>query len=354
MAADNIKVAVAGVGNLTSALLQSIYYYAEGHHEELMHPRLAGFAINDIEVVAAFDVDSRKVGQDLSDAIFASPNNKHKVVEIPKTGVIVKMGPVLDGVADYSQEVVEISNEQAVDLVAELKSSGAEMLILNTPSGSQEANQAYVQAALDAGIGLINSTPSAIVRKNEIVRQFASKGLPMIGDDLQSQAGGTIFHKGVLEVLHEQGVKVDDTYQLDVSGGLEGLTTLDYDRRTLKRTTKENSIKRSLPYETNVAAGTTDYLDFLGSRRIGHYWIKGLGFLGHDVKIDIRMVTDDGSNGAASLVDAIRALKVALRRGLSGAVDTVCTHLFKAPPSYQSRTEAMEGFHDFISGERNS
>jgi len=354
MAHNTIKVAVAGVGNLTSALIQAIEYYREGHEDELMHPRLAGFVISDIEVVAAFDIDSRKVGHDLSEAVFAAPNNKVQVVNVPKRGVIVKMGPVLDGISEYTEDVIDVSDEEPVNLAEELEQSGAELLVLNTPSGSQKANNAYVKAALEAGIGLINSTPSQVVRDNKVVREFSAKGLPILGDDLQSQAGGTVFHKGVLEVLHEQGIKVKDTYQLDVSGGLEGLTTLDYDRRTLKRSTKENSIKRSLPYETNVAAGTTDYLDFLGSRRIGHYWIKGKGFLGHQVKIDITMQTDDGSNGAAALVDAIRACKVALARGIAGPVKTVCAHLFKAPPSYLSRTDAIEGFDEFISGERQS
>ena len=354
MTDTSIKIAVAGVGNLTSALVQAIEYYRSGHEEELMHARLGGYVISDIQVVAAFDIDETKVGKDLSEAIFAHPNNKAQVVDIPKMDVIVQKGPVLDGVSEYTETVIKVSSEPNANLVEVLKNSGAELLVINTPSGSQKANETYVAAALEAGVGLINSTPSKIVRDTNTVRDFTAKGLPLFGDDLQSQAGGTVFHKGVLEVLHEQGIKVRDTYQLDVSGGLEGLTTLDYERRVLKRSTKENSIKRSLPYETNVAAGTTDYLDFLGSRRIGHYWIKGSGFLGHEVKIDITMQTDDGSNGAASLVDAIRAAKVAVGRGISGPVSAVCAHLFKAPPSYIARTEAMTGFESFISGERSS
>ena len=354
MSENKIKIAVAGVGNLTSALVQAIEYYKEGHDDELIHPNLGGFKISDIQIVAAFDVDDRKVNKDLSEAIFAAPNNKEKVIDVNSLGVKVMMGPLEDGLSEYTDDVVIISKEKPVDVLSVLKETSAELLILNTPSGSQLANKKYVEFALAANMGLINCTPSNIVRDNEIVREFTSKGLPLFGDDLQSQAGGTVFHKGVLEVLHEQGIKVDDTYQLDVSGGLEGLTTLDYDRRTLKRTTKENSIARSLPYETNIAAGTTDYLDFLGSRRIGHYWIKGKGFLGQNVKIDITMQTDDGSNGAASLVDAIRSGKLALRRGIAGPVSTVCCHIFKAPPSYMSRTDAINAFEEFISGERSS
>ena len=351
---NEIKIAVAGVGNLTSALVQAIAYYKSGHEEELVHPKIGGFSIGDIVIVAAFDIDKRKVGLDLSEAIFAAPNNKQQVVSVDKSGVIVQMGPTLDGISEYTEEVIEVSSEQSVNLVEILKQSGAELLVINTPSGSDEANKEYATAALEAGLGVINSTPSEIVRNMELSRKFTSANLPLIGDDLQSQAGGTIFHKGLLEVLHEQGIKVDDTYQLDVSGGLEGLTTLDFDRRKMKRTTKEDSIKRSLPYGINVAAGTTDYLDFLGSRRIGHYWIKGKGFLGHNVSIDIRMITDDGSNGAASLVDAIRSAKIALNQTIGGPVNAVCAHIFKAPPAYLSRTDAMEGFEAFIDGKRES
>lgn len=352
---NTIKVAIAGVGNLTSALVQATQYYKDGKHtEDLLYPKLAGFSVQDIEIVAAYDIDERKVGKDLAEGIFASPNNKNKVVDIPDTGVIIEKGPVLDGISEYTEEEIKVSGEEEVDIVASLQQSGAEVLILNTPSGSEEANKTYTDAALEAKVGLINCTPSKIVRDKEISRKFLNAKIPIFGDDLQSQAGGTIFHKGVLEVLHEQGIKVDDTYQLDVSGGLEGLTTLDYKRRTLKRQTKEDSIKRSLPYNIQVAAGTTDYLDFLGSRRVGHYWIKGNGFLGHPVKIDVRMETDDGSNGAAALVDIIRAAKVALNRTAAGPVSTVCAHLFKAPPAYMSRTDAIEGFREFISGERGS
>jgi len=267
---------------------------------------------------------------------------------------MVNKGPTLDGISEYTEEVIKVASEVDANIVEILKQSKAEFLVINTPSGSNQAVETYAQAALDAGVGVINSTPTKLVRNPEWVKKFVAAGLPLLGDDLQSQAGGTIFHKGVLEVLHEQGIKIEDTYQLDVSGGLEGLTTLDYSRRQNKRKVKEDTIKRSIPYDINVAAGTTDYLDFLGSRRIGHYWIKGSGFLGQEVKIDITMITDDGSNGAASLVDAIRAAKIALARGKSGPIINVCAHLFKGPPSYISRTDAINRFSEFITGERDS
>ncbi len=354
--ADNnsIKIAVVGVGNLTSAMVQAIEYYKHNSTDDLMHPLLGGFTISDIDVVAAYDIDKRKIGKDLAEAIFSPPNNESKAIDIPATGVKVEKISTLDGVSQYATSAIEISNEADVNIVESIVKSGAELLVLNTPSGANDLAAYCAQAALDANVGFINSTPSKIIQDNAWVRKFKDKRLPMIGDDLQSQAGGTVFHKGLLEVLNEHGVKVKDTYQLDVSGGLEGLTTLEFERRNLKRRVKEESIKRSLPYDINVAAGTTDYLDFLGSRRLGHYWVFGEGFLGNKIEIDIRMKSDDGANGAASLVDAVRAGKIALGRGVSGPVKSVCAHYFKAPPDFCSRTEAIEGFNAFISGERES
>lgn len=354
MSENKVKIAVLGVGNLTSALVQSIEYYKNNSSKDLPYANIGGFKVSDIEIVAAFDIDERKVGKDLAEAIFAKPNNKHKVVDVPSTGVIVKKSPTMDGVSEYSAEEVKVSSSEDINLVEEIKKSGAELLVINVPSGSDELVVFAAESALEAGVGVINSTPSPLVRKTELVRKFKEKGIPMFGDDLQSETGGTIFHKGLLEVLDQQGVKLIDSYSLDVSGGLEGLNTLDYERRSKKRGSKEESIRRSLPYDVNIASGTTDYLDFLGSTRLGHWWIYGKGFMGHEIKIDIRMETDDGSSGAASLVNVIRAGKLALGRGASGPVTSVCSHMFKIPPEYRARLDAIKGFEEFITGERDS
>jgi myo-inositol-1-phosphate synthase len=332
--------------------VQGIQYYKTQSTKELMWPKIGGLSIPDINIVAAFDVDSRKVGKDLAEAIFSPPNNQRGIIDPSPLGVVVQKVSVMDGLSEYTHEVVKLSDGKDADVVQSLKDTQTEILIINTPSGANDAALFFANAALEAGVAVINSTPSSIVRDIKLIQKFKEKGLPIVGDDLQSQAGGTVFHKGVLEVLNEQAVLVEDTYQLDVSGGLEGLTTLDYDRRSLKRSTKEDSIKRSLPYDIRVAAGTTDYLDFLGSRRIGHYWIYGKSFLGQDVKIDIRMEVDD-SNGAASLVDAIRSCKLALRRGISGPVVSISAHLFKAPPTNMSRRDASKAFSEFVSAERD-
>ncbi|MCE7734603.1 MAG: inositol-3-phosphate synthase [Candidatus Heimdallarchaeota archaeon] len=344
---NKINVALAGIGNLSSALVQAIEYYKKHSTRELMYPKMGGLAIPDIKIVAAFDVDERKVGKELSEAIFAPPNNQRGITALTKLGVTVQKAPTLDGLSEYTKDVVKVSTESDVNVSEILKSTNAELLIINTPSGSKDAVEYFTNAAYEAGVGIMNSTPSPVVGNSSWVKKFKDKGLVIIGDDLQSQAGGTVFHKGILEILNEQAVVVEDTYQLDVSGGLEGLTTLDYERRSLKRGTKEDSIKRSLPYDIRVAAGTTDYLDFLGSRRIGHYWVFGKSFLGQDVKIDIRMEVDD-SNGAASLVDAIRAAKLAIRKGEGGPINSICAHLFKSPPVNLTRRDANAAFNKFV------
>ena len=345
-----IKVAIAGVGNLASGFIQGIQYYTNHSEEKIAHPRLGGYEIKDIEVVAAFDIDERKVGKDLSEAIFANPNKMPKIMDVPELGVLVKKTPVLDGVAETAEEVIKISSEKEVDLAAELKSSGAEMLIIATPSGAVKTCEAFAKAGLDAGIGVINATPTPIARDPKWAREFRLAKLPLLGDDLQSQAGGTAFHKGLLKLLNEIGVRIKDTYQLDVSGGLEGLTTLDFERRNYKRSVKEHSIRQSLDYDFEVAAGTTDYLEFLGSTRIGYYWVEGKGFLGETVKLDIQLETVDGSNGAATLSDAVRVMKIALNKVATGPLVSPAPYLFKAPPVVMPLEKTPEAFEDFITG----
>lgn len=348
-----IKVAFAGVGNLCSGFVQGLEYYKDvSKQQSLLHPKIAGLTITDLEVVAAFDIDERKVGLDLTEAIFGDPNKTPEVVKLQKSGIIVQKGPTLDGVAETAVEEIKVSSAPDVDVAKALQESGAEVLVIATPSGATNSCNYYVEAALKAGCAVVNASPTPVARDNEWARKFQDAKLPILGDDLQSQAGGTAFHKGLLVLLKELGVKVEDTYQLDVSGGLEGLTTLDFDRRQFKRKVKEESISRSFDDPINVASGSTDYLDFLGTLRIGHYWVAGQSFLGQPVKIDIRMETLDGSNGAATVVDAVRAAKIALNRVLGGPIGSVSAYLFKAPPLIMPQEEARNGFDDFVLGRR--
>ena len=348
-----IKVAVAGVGNMISGLIQGLYYYKDKPNDKpILHPKVGGFQINAIHIVAAFDVSKEKVGKDVTEAIFAAPNKTPTTMDIPPLGVKVHKVPVLDGVAETAEMVIKPSNEKDCDLVKVLKESDTDVLVIAVPSGSVKAAEYFAQAALDANVALINASPAPLARNTVWSRKFREARLPLLGDDLQSQAGGTVFHKGLINLLFQIGVRVKDTYQLDVSGGLEGLTTLDYDRRQFKRKVKEESISRSTNELFNIASGTTDYLDFLGSTRIGNYWVKGEGFLGQPVTMDIRMESIDSSNGAATLIDAIRCAKIALNRVIGGPVTSVAPYLFKAPPMYMEHEDAFKAFLDFSSGKR--
>ena len=346
---NEIKIAIAGVGNLASGLVQGVEYYSQkATKKTILHSNLAGFKISDIEVTAAFDVGDTKVGEDLSKAIFAHPNNTPKSVTVPKLNVNVQKAPILDGISDMATELVNVSSEKECNVHDVLVESKADILILAVPSGAIKLAEHFAQAALDAQVALINATPTSLARNNTWARKFNKAQLPLLGDDLQSQAGGTIFHKGLINLLREIGVSVSNTYQLDVSGGLEGLTTLDYERRKYKRSIKEESISRAIEDDFNIASGTTDYLDFLGSLRIGHYWIEGTGFLNQPVKIDVRTESIDGSNGAATLIDAIRVTKIALARVIGGPITPPASYLFKAPPVIFSPEESRQRFYEFV------
>ena len=348
-----IKVAVAGIGNMISGLVQGIHYYQDKPNDKtILHPKVGGFQINDIEIVAAFDVSEEKVGKDLCEAIYEHPNKVPSSIKVPLSGVMVNKVPAFDGIAESATGVVKESKVKDCDVVSVLNACDTDVLVIAVPSGAVEAAEYFANAALEANVALINASPAPIARNSSWARKFREARLPLLGDDLQSQAGGTIFHKGLINLLFEIGVRVLDTYQLDVSGGLEGLTTLDYERRQFKRKVKEESISRSTDELFNIASGTTDYLDFLGSTRIGNYWVKGEGFLGQPITLDIRMNSLDSSNGAATLVDAIRCAKIALNRVIGGPVASVSPYLFKAPPIYMEHTEGIQAFNDFASGKR--
>ena len=349
-----IRIALAGIGNIASGVLQGIEYIKayENKKDFLLHPTILGYEVTDIEIVAAFDVDTSKIGKDITEAIFAPINSTPKFVEIDNYGVSVFKGPVLDGLSDTLREVIQIAEGDHVDLVKKLKEAEAEILICALPSGAELAVRAYAQAALDAEVAFINCTPTLIASNPQWSQKFKKANLCLIGDDLQSLAGGTVLHKGFLEVLKEQGITIKDTYQLDVAGGLETLNTLDDDRKQYKRKVKERTIQDATQNNINIASGTSDYLEFLGNRRIGHFWILGEGFMGMPVKIDMRLETLDGPNGAATLIDVIRATKLAINRAHGGPMTSISSYGFKAPPISTDRHTANQWFNEYIEGVR--
>jgi myo-inositol-1-phosphate synthase len=344
------KVALIGVGNCASAFLQGLQYYSNSQKKEqegLRNPTLGGLTPQDIAVVAAFDVDARKVGKDLAQAIFALPNNAPKVAEVPKTGVTVQKGPLLDGVGKSTEAIVQISKAADADVAKVLKTSGAEIVLNLLPSGAAKASEFYAEQALAAGCGFVNATPNFLASDAKWAKKFSAAGLPLIGDDLVDQVGSTALHKTLLRLLSENGVKITETYQLDVGGGAESLDTMDR-TRDQKRTIKTEAVASALPYRTEVVAGSTDYVDFLQNKRDSYFWISGTYFCNTPMKIDLKFQTVDAPNAGSVLFDVIRAVKLALAKKQKGALEPVCAYGFKHPPQILPLEEAEEAFKKFV------
>jgi len=352
-----IRVALAGVGNCASALVQGVNYYAKAEKETqalgLRHLFLGGYHPKDIEFVCAFDIEARKVGKDLSEAVFSSPNNTLKFADVSKLGVPVLKGPVLDGVGDLLKNVVKVSEKPEVDVAEELKESKAEIVVNLLPSGALKAAEWYAEQALEAGCAFVNASPVFVASDTKWAERFEKAGLPLAGDDLADQVGSTAVHKTLLKLLSEQGVRINETYQLDVGGGTESLDTLDRTRE-LKRTVKTKSVESVLPYKASVVAGSTDYVDFLENRRDSFFWIKGFYYGKVPMLLDLRLSTVDAPNAGSVLFDVIRAVKLALNRGISGALLSVSAYAFKHPLKTMTMESAEQQFEEFVLGKRKS
>ena len=346
-----VKVALIGVGNCASSLLQGIQYYSKLQKPEdcigLRNPVLAGISPKDIEVVAAFDVDDRKVGLDLAEAVFAKPNNAPTVCDVPKSGVKVCKGPMLDGIGESAKALVSISKVADVDVANVLKASGAEIVLNLLPSGATKASHFYAEQALTAGCAFINATPNFIASDPAWAKKFEAAKLPLVGDDLVDQVGSTALHKTLLKLLSDNGVRINETYQLDVGGGTESVDTMDRTRDT-KRTIKTESVAASIPYKAEIVAGSTDYVDFLQNKRDSYFWISGVYFCNTPMKIDLKFQTTDAPNAGSVLFDIIRAVKLALTKKQKGALEPICAYGFKRPPKMVSLEEAEDQFKKFV------
>jgi myo-inositol-1-phosphate synthase len=346
-----IKVALIGVGNCASALIQGLQYYGNCEKETesigLRNLVLGGFHLKDVQVVAAFDIDGRKVGKDISEAIFAQPNNTPKVVDVPPLGVVVHKGPVLDGVGEYTKDVVQVNSQPEVDVASVLSETGAEVVVNLLPSGAVEASCWYAKQALAAGCAFVNATPAFIASNFEWAKHFKKAGLPLVGDDLIDQVGATTLHKTLLRLLSMHGVRITETYQLDVGGGTESLDTLERTKE-VKRVVKTKAVEAALPYKAEVVAGSTDYVDFLQNRRDSYFWIRGLYFCKTPMQIDLKLSTVDAFNAGSVLLDVVRAVKVALNMKMGGAILPICVYAFKHPPQLVSLETAEKMFAEFI------
>jgi myo-inositol-1-phosphate synthase len=351
-----INVAIIGVGNCASSLVQGIHKYREIPEDEtipgLMHPRLGGYEIGDINIVAAFDIDARKVGKDLSEAVFAKPNNTIKFAEVPQTGVTVERGMTHDSIGKYVADIVEKAPGSTVDVAAVLKERECDVVISYLPVGSENATKWYVEQILNAGCGFVNCIPVFIAREDYWQNRFKSKNLPIIGDDIKSQLGATITHRVLTRLFQDRGVTVDRTYQLNFGGNTDFLNMLERERLVSKKISKTNSVTSQLDQDigaNSIHIGPSDHVPWLNDRKWCYIRMEGHTFGGAPINLELKLEVWDSPNSAGVVVDAIRCCKLALDRGESGAVEGPSAYFMKSPPIQHSDDVARQMVEDFIS-----
>lgn len=360
-----VKIAIVGIGNCASSLIQGIHYYTPGKRNEaigLMHWDIGGYAPHDIEIVAAYDIDKRKVGQDVSDAIFAPPNCTTVFCkDIPRSNVTVKMGPVLDGVSphmkDYPEShtfVIADETEPTMDeIVAHLKESGAEILVNYLPVGSEQAVRFYAECALKAGLGFVNCMPVFIASDPEWEAKFQQNGLPIIGDDVKAQLGATITHRTIADLFKKRGVKVERTYQLNTGGNTDFLNMLNRARLNSKKESKTEAVQSVLPERMdweNIHIGPSDYVPWQKDNKIAFIRMEGKLFGDVPMNLELRLSVEDSPNSAGVAIDAIRCCKLAMDRGEAGVVEGPSAFFMKHPPRQYPDDVAWRMTEDFIEG----
>ena len=321
------------------------------YHPGLANPILGAYAVSDIEVVAAFDIDSRKVGQDVSKAIFAKPNNAPIFAKVPLMKVIVQRGPTLDGIAPEVREIVKESDAKPLNVASVLQESGAAMLLGLLPGGAVEASQFYAEEALKAGVAYVNSAPVPLASDFDWAKRFREAKVPIVGDDLMSQLGATALHRALLDFLVNRGVHIDESYQLDVGGGTESMDSL-HRARDQKRAMKTQSVSTEVPYDVPVTAGSSDYVYFMENRRESYFYLKGRYIGDTELKIDLRLISMDAPNSTSILLDVIRGVQIGLDRGFVGPIDAICSYGFKTPPRPYPLTLSESIFDQFIRSTR--
>src|SRR3954466_9786792 len=354
-----IRVAIVGVGNCASSLVQGRYYYEDAKDDDfvpgLMHVDLGGYHIRDIELVAAFDIDKNKVGLDLSQAIFARPNNTVKFSDVPATGIKVQRGMTHDGIGKYLSDVVEKAPGQTSDVVGILKKSKADVLVSYLPVGSEEATKWYVEQALAAGVGFVNCIPVFIAREPYWQKRFEEKGLPIIGDDIKSQVGATIIHRVLTRLFRDRGVKLERTYQLNFGGNTDFLNMLERDRLMSKKISKTRSVTSQLDYDIgkdNVHIGPSDYVPWLNDRKWAYIRLEGRSFGDVPLNVELNLEVVDSPNSAGMVIDAVRCAKLPLDRGVGGALEAPSSYFMKSPPVQYSDNEARKLVEEFIEGDK--
>jgi len=353
----SVRVAIAGVGNCAASLVQGIEYYKDADASAavpgLMHVQLGDYHVRDIEFVAAFDVDAKKVGQDLAHAIGASENNTIKIADVPPTGVMVQRGQTLDGLGKYYREVITESDDEPVDVVAALRDSRADVLVCYLPVGSEDAARYYAQAAIDAGVGFVNALPVFIAGTKEWADKFTAAGVPIVGDDIKSQVGATITHRVLAKLFEDRGVILDRTMQLNVGGNMDFMNMLERERLESKKISKTQAVTSQVSHDLgkrNVHIGPSDYVAWLDDRKWAYVRLEGRAFGDVPLNLEYKLEVWDSPNSAGVIIDAVRCAKIALDRGIGGPILSASSYFMKSPPVQYRDDEARQSVEDFIAG----
>ncbi|MCD6567829.1 MAG: inositol-3-phosphate synthase [Dehalococcoidia bacterium] len=356
-----INVAIIGVGNCASSLVQGVHYYRNAQEGEsipgLMHINLGGYHISDINFVAAFDIDKNKVGKDLSKAIYTSPNNTMKFCDVPKTGITVRRGMTHDGLGKYLSKIITKAPGPTADIVGILKETKTDVVLNYLPVGSEMATKWYAEQVLEAGCGFINCMPVFIAREPYWQNRFAERGLPVIGDDVKSQVGATIVHRVLTRLFRDRGVKLERTYQLNFGGNTDFYNMLEEERLESKRISKTNSVLSQMDYDIgaeNIHVGPSDYVPWLADRKFCHIRMEGRTFGDVPLNLELKLEVWDSPNSGGVIIDAIRCCKLALDRGLGGTIVAPASYFMKSPPLQFSDDEARTRTESFIAGEEQA
>jgi myo-inositol-1-phosphate synthase len=354
----SVRVAIVGVGNCAASLVQGVEYYKDadptGRVPGLMHVQFGPYHVSDVTFVAAFDVDSKKVGLDLAEAIGASENNTIKIADVPASGVTVARGHTLDGLGKYYRETIVESDEEPVDIVATLRQTQADVLVCYLPVGSEQAAKYYAQCAIDAGVAFVNALPVFIAGTKEWADKFTAAGVPIIGDDIKSQVGATITHRVMAKLFEDRGVVLDRTYQLNVGGNMDFKNMLERDRLESKKISKTQAVTSNIEHDLgarNVHIGPSDYIAWLDDRKWAYVRLEGRAFGDVPLNLEYKLEVWDSPNSAGIIIDAVRAAKIAKDRGIGGPILSAASYFMKSPPEQFPDDIAREKLEAFIRGE---
>ncbi|MBT2549150.1 inositol-3-phosphate synthase [Arthrobacter sp. ISL-65] len=358
MSSNPIRVAIVGVGNCAASLVQGVHYYRDADPQAtipgLMHVEFGKYHVNDVQFVAAFDVDGKKVGVDLADAILASENNTIKLADVPPSGVTVQRGHTLDGLGRYYLETIEQSPAEPVDVVQALKDARADVMVCYLPVGSQEAAEFYAQCAIDAGVAFVNALPVFLAGTKEWADKFTAAGVPIVGDDIKSQIGATITHRVMAKLFEDRGVTLDRTYQLNVGGNMDFKNMLERDRLESKKISKTQAVTSNVEAELaakDVHIGPSDYVQWLDDRKWAFVRLEGRNFGDAPVSLEYKLEVWDSPNSAGVIIDAIRAAKIGLDRGIGGPLLSASSYFMKSPPEQFNDDLARDKVEAFIRGD---